>query len=87
MDIQITRYYEIFNKFNNNELIETKTNLSDAINTCNNLGLGHAVDVIIEMNDNNGENLLVSGNNIFSMQVYPVLKEYDLFEDEEIFDN
>ena len=72
----LNKYYEVFNPNNNNELLATYSELESAIGMAKEKDF-LAVDLVIELDDLEGESALVSGDNLFTMQIYPELIDYD----------
>lgn len=72
----LNKYYEVFNPNNKNELIATYSELESAIDMAKEKDY-LSVDLVIELDDVEGESALVSGDNLFTMQIYPELIDYD----------
>ena len=75
----LNKYYEVFDESKDNELIDTHQSLNSAIDHAQ-TNKNFRVDLIIELDDEDGESALVSGDNLYTMQIYPALVEYDNFE-------
>ena len=76
MNIVLNKYYEVFDTSNNNELKATYSILESAIDMAKD-NENYAVDLILELENGDGESILSSGDNLFTMQVYPISKDYN----------
>lgn len=78
---KLSVYFEIFDTANENEYITDFPTLEEAISyaeEANSDGKHYAVDMVMDLMDyNTEESLPTSGDYLYTMQVYPKVKQYD----------
>lgn len=78
---KLSVYFEIFDTANENEYITDFPTLEEAISyaeEANNDGKHYAVDMVMDLMDyNTEESLPTSGDYLYTMQVYPQVKQYN----------
>ena len=75
MKVRIVKTYELYD-LNTHEFFKVFNTLEEALSVAR-AEKDMGVDVNIAIEDSAGENLNPSGDAIFSMQVYPEVKDYD----------
>lgn len=73
--------YEVFDTSNDNEPIATKSTLEDAVRLAK-TDKCYAVDIMIDLQNEQGESIRPDGDYLYSMQVYPTIEVYDNYETE-----
>lgn len=78
---KLSVYFEIFDTANENEYVTDFPTLEEAISyaeEANNNGKYYAVDMVMDLMDyNTEESLPTSGDYLYTMQVYPQVKQYN----------
>lgn len=75
MKVRIVKTYELYD-LKTNEFFKVFNTLEEALSVAR-AEKGMGVDVNIAIENADGESLISSGDAIFSMQVYPEMKDYD----------
>lgn len=73
--------YEVFDTANDNEVIKTKGTLEDAVRLAR-TDPAYAVDMVIDLQNEDGESFRPDGDYLYSVQVYPKVKTYDNYDTE-----
>lgn len=73
--------YEVFDTANDNEVVKTKGTLKDAVRLAK-TNPAYAVDMLIDLQNEDGESFRPDGDYLYSVQVYPKVKTYDNYETE-----
>lgn len=76
INVNVEKYYEVFDKKNNNELKATYSNAQSAIDMAKEHD-NYAVDLVIDLSDDDGESCILSGDNLFTMQIFPSINDYN----------
>lgn len=76
MRLNLVIEFEIFDTSNDNELINTKSTYADAVELAK-TNPNYAVDMTIDLQHPNGESAKADGDYLYTVQVYPVVKQYD----------
>lgn len=69
-------YFEIFDTSNENEYITCADTYEMAVDIAKE-NPAYAVDMVIDLQNTDGESLPTSGDYLYTMQVYPTVKQYD----------
>jgi len=81
MKLNLVIEYDVFDTADRNNLIATKTTLDDAIRIAQE-SPNYAVDIMIDLQNDDGESIREDGDYLYSMRVYPTVKPYDNYETE-----
>lgn len=84
---KLSVYFEVFDTDNDNEYITCYPTAEEAIEYAeeeNASGKHYAVDMVIDLEDSNGESLTSSGDYLYTMQIYPKIKQYDNHDEEPV---
>lgn len=81
MKLNLVIEYDVFDTADRNNLVATKTTLDDAIRIAQE-NPNYAVDIMIDLQNDDGESIREDGDYLYSMQVYPTVKPYDNYETE-----
>jgi len=76
INVNVEKYFEVFDRRNDNELKATYSNAQSAIDMAKNND-GYAVDLVIDLSGDAGESCILSGDNLFTMQIFPSINDYN----------